>query len=158
MFALSVLFGALNLLKFQPQSIQAVNLCFAFRNSAWLKTTDAYATTIIWSAIEVGIGILCACLPVLQPILKIALSLASESHARSLYQMNNNRNAKLPFRSWYKNTYRMTIPEKDARSSFAQVETNAVRDPDPYANRVPEAAEARIAVTTRIEQQIDKLP
>lgn len=123
--------------------------------SASVDSSYAYATTIIWSTIEVGIGILCACLPVLQPILKTALSLASKLHARLFDQWNSNHNAKLPFRS---STYQISMPEKDTRSSFAQVETNAIRDPDPYANRMPDADEARITVTTRIELDIDKLP
>ncbi|CAF9938197.1 hypothetical protein IMSHALPRED_000713 [Imshaugia aleurites] len=31
--------------------------------------TYAYASTLIWSAVEVNVGITCACLPVLQPVL-----------------------------------------------------------------------------------------
>ena len=29
-----------------------------------------YSTTIVWSTVEVGIGIFCACLPVMRPVLR----------------------------------------------------------------------------------------
>lgn len=128
------------------------------RVSASVDSSYAYATTIIWSTIEVGIGILCACLPVLRPILGIVLSLRSKLDARSVYQENSTRKANLHLRSWYGPTCRDPTLEADEKSFFAQLESSAIRDLNPHANRIPETTEVGIAVTTRIEQQTDPLP
>ena len=34
------------------------------------KDIDEYASTLLWSSVEVNVGIICACMPVLRPVLK----------------------------------------------------------------------------------------
>ncbi len=44
---------------------------------------DAYASTLIWSAVEANVGITCSCLPILQPVVqKLVGRFTSNYHSR----------------------------------------------------------------------------
>lgn len=43
---------------------------YAVATVSFTDRTYAYASTLIWSAVEVNVGITCACLPVLQPVVQ----------------------------------------------------------------------------------------
>ena len=52
---------------------------------------DYYGSTVLWSTIEVGVGIICACLPTLQPVVQLIygklfgwmLDSSSSEHAKN---------------------------------------------------------------------------
>ena len=54
-----------------PSSVCAVSIirAHAVATVSFTDRTYAYASTLIWSAVEVNVGITCACLPVLQPVI-----------------------------------------------------------------------------------------
>lgn len=43
---------------------------YAVATVSFTDRTYAYASTLIWSAVEVNVGITCGCLPVLQPVVQ----------------------------------------------------------------------------------------
>ncbi|CAD6582286.1 MAG: hypothetical protein ASARMPRED_000919 [Alectoria sarmentosa] len=53
--------------------------------------TYAYASTLIWSAVEVNVGITCACLPVLQPVVQKLFGKALGTDRRSKYANDTGR-------------------------------------------------------------------
>ena len=106
---------------------------------------DIYATTIIWSTIEVGVGIFCACLPVLRPLLLWArrydpalLGLPRRPSKKGFRRDGGARVTK----SWPK--------PFGFGNSISGIETSA-----PYSQVEPPSAHgAEIIVTTQIEQEM----
>ena len=65
----------LNLLTYDiltPSSVCGVSIvrAYAVATVSFTDRTYAYASTFIWSAVEVNVGITCGCLPVLQPVVQ----------------------------------------------------------------------------------------
>ena len=55
-----------------PPSVCGVSIvrAYAVATVSFTDRTYAYASTFIWSAVEVNVGITCGCLPVLQPVVQ----------------------------------------------------------------------------------------
>ena len=58
--------------KLTPSSVCGVSIvrAYAVATVSFTDRTYAYASTFIWSAVEVNVGITCGCLPVLQPVVQ----------------------------------------------------------------------------------------
>ncbi|KAL2036786.1 hypothetical protein N7G274_010510 [Stereocaulon virgatum] len=115
-----------------------------------------FATTIIWSTVEVGVGIFCACLPVLRPIFNSLCPFLTNS---------NSCSEGLP-RHHQPRSRRDTLRIKDYRPSdalgdrapFAQVVTSVIRNSQSDDQEGQELAGNGITVVTDIKQKIVDMP
>lgn len=64
---------------------------YAVATVSFTDRTYAYASTLIWSAVEVNVGITCACLPVLQPVVQKLFGKILGSTHGSKYVGDSNR-------------------------------------------------------------------
>lgn len=148
-------------------------------SSSSIDASYVYATTIIWSTVEVGVGILCACLPILRPIINFVFSLTpSNKPSRDTFQPGK-RGTTLRMKSFHRGHPSMLHKDAgiDDRAPFAYLETSAIRDSNPKVAELLEegagggadggargAVAGRgpltdsISVVTRIEQAVDQYP
>ena len=113
---------------------------------------DNYATTIIWSTVEVGVGIFCACLPVMRPILNAIHSILtrhrSDSTCLPRHHQPRSRRDTLRMKS-----YRSTGALEDS-APFAQIETSVARNSQGVEREAAELGSTGITVSTSIDQKI----
>ena len=116
------------------------------------QNLDAYATTIIWSTVEVGVGIFCACLPVMRPIFNFLYPVItrSSSDSKGLPRHHQPRSRRDTLRM---KSYRSSDVLED-RAPFAQVETSVIRNSQSDDREGQELAGNAITVTTSINQNI----
>ncbi|KAM0795686.1 hypothetical protein BDR22DRAFT_893930 [Usnea florida] len=77
----------------------AIVRVWAILNIDQTDVTWSYVRPLIWSAVEISIGITCACLPTLQPLIQFCLGRGAFSnnnnnnnHSRRYHNNNNNNN------------------------------------------------------------------
>lgn len=79
-----------------PSSVCGVSIirAHAVATVSFTDRTYAYASTLIWSAVEVNVGITCGCLPVLQPVVQKLFGKvlgSTDHHHRSKYANDSGR-------------------------------------------------------------------
>ena len=116
---------------------------------------DNYATTIIWSTVEVGVGIFCACLPVMRPIPNAIHAMItrhrSDSSCLPRHHQPRSRRDTLRMKS-----YRSTGALEDS-APFAQIETSVARNSQSVEREAGELGGNGITVSTSINQKITEM-
>lgn len=128
---------------------------------------DVYSTTLIWSTVEVGVGIFSACLPVVRPIITAAavhlpsmIFSSKPGHTSHIDTYpKQSRNIRMNHHGG-RNTAR--LHEVDDQEPFAtdpRMETNVTRHDSFTGDRDMESGLANdsIAVTTKIEQEFNRV-
>ena len=130
---------------------QAVSVSHSVVRFTLNRQPDNYATTIIWSTVEVGVGIFCACLPVLRPILNALYSiLTRQSSDSTCLPRNQPRSRRDTLRM---KSYHSTDALED-RAPFAQVETSVTRNSQGAEREAAEFGGNGITVSTSINQKV----
>ena len=105
-----------------------------------------------------GVGILCACLPVMRPVLNLVLPGHQASLSTSTYHNGRPRSIHLRMVPRTKTTCTTSICGIEDSAPFAQLDTSAIRDSHTYNNDDLDQPSDAIEVRTRIDQHTDKDP
>lgn len=102
---------------FHSTCAAAIVRVWAILNIDQTDVTWSYVRPLIWSSVEISIGITCACLPTLQPLIQLCLSSRSTSNLSRKYPINHNNNDS---HNYYNN--HNTINNKIITSAWASKE------------------------------------
>ena len=126
---------------------------------------DVYSTTIIWSTVEVGVGIFCACLPVMRPILHALTQYVPKMEAKSSGASSTNFPKQSHATNFRMKSYRRSecVSKLDDQEPFAteepQILTSVVRNSIGEERDVETGyGDHGISVTTKIEQEVNSRP
>lgn len=101
---------------------------FDFKDPTWSITN-----TDLWSRIESTLGIMCACAPLLGPVLTYAAHLIGvtvNSHSTSLTRKPCRQSSGAQLSKGYEDTYPLTVP-KNSPIIESRVPTKGCRDLEP---------------------------
>lgn len=128
----------------------------------YYATTDVYSTTIIWSTVELGVGIFCACLPVMRPIVTACAAHIPRVDRKCSQPWftdaspKQSRGTSFHLKPYGRGSNRLTKVEDEVSFAAApQMEANATRHDSFGKDRDLEGGYGGdgIAVTTKIEQE-----